>query len=67
MWPRGTLLGLQDTTKPYGRFPGASVFIMLRLDPITSQPVVLTPDGQRALIPHYYLVPVEPPSPPAGG
>ena len=67
MWARGTLLGLQDTTKPYGRFPGASVFIMLRLDSITNQPVVLTPDGQRALIPYHYLVPLVPPVPPAEG
>ncbi len=31
-WGPGTLLGLQDTTKPYGKYPGASLFVMLEND-----------------------------------
>lgn len=65
-WEPGTLLGLQDTTQPYGKYPGASLFVMLRSDKITAGVIVLTPEGTQALIPRGYLVPVgrAPPVPP---
>jgi hypothetical protein len=55
-WEPGTLLGLQDTTQPYGKYPGASLFVMLRDDKITAGVIVLTPHGTQALIPRGYLV-----------
>jgi hypothetical protein len=58
-WEPGTLLGLQDTTKPYGKYPGASLFVMLENDKTAlGGVIVLTPHGTRALIPRGYLVPV---------
>ena len=63
-WAPGTLLGLQNTTRPFGRFPGDSVFIMLGMDPITTSPILLSGDGRKTIIPAVYLVPVacNPPS-----
>lgn len=58
-WQPGTLLGLQDTTQPYGKYPGDSVFVMLRRDGGTSGVIVLTPHGTQALVPPGYLVRVE--------
>ncbi len=58
-WGPGTLLGLQDTTKPYGKYPGASLFVMLENDKTAlGGVIVLAPHGTRALIPRGYLVPV---------
>ncbi len=57
-WGPGTLLGLQDATKPFGKYPGASLFLMLENDRVTSGVIVLTPHGTKALIPRCYLVPV---------
>ena len=57
-WGPGTLLGLQDATKPFGKYPGASLFVMLENDRVTAGVIVLAPDGRRALIPRGYLVPV---------
>ena len=57
-WEPGTLLGLQDTTKPFGQYPGASLFVMLRNDKVFGGVIVLTPHGTQALIPQCYLVPV---------
>jgi|LauGreDrversion4_2_1035121.scaffolds.fasta_scaffold109460_2 hypothetical protein len=58
-WGPGTLLGLQDTTKPYGKYPGASLFVMLENDKSAlGGVIVLTPHGTKALIPQCYLVPV---------
>lgn len=54
-WEPGTLLGLQDTTQPFGKYPGASLFVMLRSDG-TAGVIVLTPYGTQALIPRGYLV-----------
>lgn len=56
VWEPGTLLGLQDTTQAFGKYPGASLFVMLRRDTITAGVIVLTPDGNQALIPAVYLV-----------
>lgn len=58
-WEPGTLLGLQDTTESYGKYPGDSVFVMLRSDKYTAGVIVLTPDSTQALIPRGYLVRVE--------
>lgn len=58
-WEPGTLLGLQDTTESYGKYPGDSVFVMLRPDKYTAGVIVLTPEGTQALIPRGYLVRVE--------
>jgi hypothetical protein len=58
-WAPGTLLGLQNTTQPYGKYPGDSVFVMLRRDGATSGVIVLTPHGTQALVPPGYLVRVE--------
>ena len=55
-WEPGTLLGLQDTTQPFGKYPGGSLFVMLRNDSITAGVIVLTPHGTQALIPRGYLV-----------
>lgn len=55
-WEPGTLLGLQDTTQPFGKYPGASLFVMLRRDTSTAGVIVLTPLGTQALIPPGYLV-----------
>ena len=57
-WEPGTLLGLQDATKPFGKYPGASLFVMLENDKITAGVIVLTPDGRKALIPRGYLMPM---------
>jgi hypothetical protein len=72
-WEPGTLLGLQDATKPFGKYPGASLFVMLRDDEVTAGVIVLTPHGTQALIPRGYLVAVRGVTPvtsgpiPAGG
>jgi hypothetical protein len=72
-WEPGTLLGLQDSTKPFGKYPGASLFVMLENDKITAGVIVLTPHGTKALIPKCYLMPMPgatpvPPGPtPHGG
>jgi hypothetical protein len=58
-WEPGTLLGLRDTTQSYGKYPGDSVFVMLRSDRNTAGVIVLTPHGAQALIPPGYLVRVE--------
>ena len=58
-WEPGTLLGLQDPTESYGKYPGDSVFVMLRPDGITAGVIVLTPHGTQALIPPGYLVQVQ--------
>jgi len=55
-WEPGTLLGLQDTTQPFGKYPGGSLFVMLRNDSGTAGVIVLTPHGTQALIPRGYLV-----------
>jgi len=58
-WEPGTLLGLQDTTKPFGKYPGASLFVMLRNDrSALGGVIVLTPHGTKALIPRGYLMPM---------
>ena len=62
-WEPGTLLGLQDTTQPFGKYPGGSLFVMLRPDGVTAGVIVLTPHGTQALIPRGYLVPVRNPTP----
>lgn len=59
-WEPGTLLGLRDTTVPFGKYPGASLFVLLgtsAVSPLTA--VVITPHGTRAAIPWQYLVPVQ--------
>ena len=73
-WEPGTLLGLQDTTQPFGKYPGGSLFVMLRNDGITAGVIVLTPHGTQALIPRGYLVSIQGatpvtlvPPPPGGG
>ena len=58
-WEPGTLLGLRDTTQSYGKYPGDSVFVMLRNDGVFAGVIVLTPHGNQALIPPGYLVRVE--------
>lgn len=58
-WAPGTLLGLRDVTQSYGKYPGDSVFVMLRPDKYTAGVIVLTPDSTQALIPRGYLVRVE--------
>jgi len=58
-WEPGTLLGLQDPTESYGKYPGDSVFVMLRPDKWTAGVIVLTPDGTQALVPREYLVPLQ--------
>ena len=55
-WVPGTLLGLRDVTESYGKYPGDSVFVMLRNDGVTAGVIVLTPHGTQALIPPGYLV-----------
>jgi hypothetical protein len=35
-WEPGTLLGLQDPTQPFGKYPGGSLFVALRADRITA-------------------------------
>jgi len=57
-WEPGTLLGLQDTTQPFGKYPGGSLFVMLRNDSGTAGVIVLTPHGTKALIPQCYLMPM---------
>lgn len=72
-WQPGTLLGLQDTTRPFGKYPGGSLFVMLRNDVHTAGVIVLTPHGTQALIPRGYLVAIRGVTPvtsgptPAGG
>ena len=72
-WVPGTLLGLREVTESYGKYPGDSVFVMLRNDGVTAGVIVLTPHGTQALIPRGYLVsiqgatPVTLVSPPPGG
>lgn len=58
-WAPGTLLGLRDVTQSYGKYPGDSVFVMLRPDGVTAGVIVLTPHGTQALIPPGYLIRVE--------
>ena len=58
-WEPGTLLGLLDPTQPFGKYPGASLFVMLENDRITAGVIVMAPDGRKALIPRGYLVPVQ--------
>lgn len=58
-WQPGTLLGLQNTTQSFGKYPGDSLFVMLEPDRITAGVIVLTPHGTKALIPPGYLVRVE--------
>lgn len=59
-WEPGTLLGLQDTAKPFGKYPGGSLFVMLEHSEVfTGLVVVLTPIGTKAAIPAGYLVRVE--------
>jgi hypothetical protein len=58
-WEPGTLLGLQDTTESYGKYPGDSVFVMLRADKHTAGVIVLTPESTQALIPRGYLRPLQ--------
>jgi len=73
LWEPGTLLGLLDTTQPFGKYPGGSLFVALWADRITAGVIVLTPGGTRALIQPGYLVAIRgvtggPPGPtPAGG
>ena len=55
-WEPGTLLGLQDESQSYGKYPGDSVFVMLRSDRNTAGVIVLTSHGTQALIPPGYLV-----------
>ena len=58
-WEPGTLLGLQDSTKPFGKYPGASLFVMLENDKSAlGGVIVLTPHGTKALIPKCYLMPM---------
>ena len=58
VWKPGTLLGLRDTTQPFGKYPGASLFVMLYNCSITAGVCVLTPHGTKAIIPVGYLAPV---------
>lgn len=63
-WEPGTLLGLQDTTQPFGKYPGGSLFVMLeRSEVFPGSAIVLTPRGTLALIPRGYLVPMRNPTP----
>ena len=57
-WPPPALLGFRDTTRPFGKYPGDSVFVMLGLCTITGHPILLGSDGRKAIIPAYYLVPM---------
>jgi len=73
LWEPGTLLGLQNPSKPLGRYPGGSLFVMLEACTITGSPILLGSDGRKAIIPACYLVAIRgvtggPPGPtPAGG
>jgi len=67
-WEPGTLLGLLNPARPLGKFPGASLFVMLENDKsVLGGVIVLTPRGTRAFIPQCFLMPVlEPPPVPPG-
>jgi len=73
LWQPGTLLGLLDPSQPLGKYPGGSLFVMLRMGNILGGVIVLTPGGTLALVPPQYLVairgvtPVPPGPTPAGG
>ena len=58
-WKPGTLLGLRDMAKSFGKYPGNSVFVMLRPDSVFGGVIVLTPHGTQALIPGVYLMPLQ--------
>lgn len=66
-WGPGTLLGLRNTTRSLGRYPGDSVFVMLGVCTITGGPILLGSDGRKAIIPAYYLVPMPEGAQPAAG
>lgn len=72
-WEPGTLLGLRDTTNPFGKYLGVSLFVMLEHPEQQELVIVLTPICTRAAIPAIYLTliqdvtPVPPGPTPSGG
>lgn len=58
IWEPGTLLGLINPTRPHGRFPGDTLFLLLSTARWMPAVIVLTPDGRKAMIPACYLSPV---------